>query len=227
MLYLYLTTGTLSNSSFFIKKLFLSVSLLFVIGSQYLLLTATLHSTQPIYYSSVWALCYFSNSIYVLFLFSALLYLLPNLLQFVNSNYSHREVRFVSLEGLDLLKLVMTPLMLVFLVHSTWSGPSVAAWFGHILFSTFQFKVTYLLFAFFCTYILAFSLTTHFSSVNVYDFVLTTFNFFFWTWLTFFSNNIFTFIFFYWTFIRFSNFTFSYFDILVYPLLQPSIILKT
>ena len=169
---------------------------LFFLGAQYLLLNSFLASSQPLYFSSVWALCYFSHLAYILFAFSVLVYLLPNMLQFLNSNHSNRDTKFVSIEGQDMWKLLITPLFLLFMLHTTWSGPALTAWFGHIVFSTMQFKVTYLLFFFFASYLLSLTLTTHFSSTNVYDFALVTFNFFIWVWLTFFSNNLFTFIFF-------------------------------
>ena len=154
------------------------------------------NATTPVYFSSVWALCYFSNSVYLLFLFSVVSYLLPNLPQFVGSANSFRNSQFYTIEGQDLCKLLLTPTLLILLLHVTWSGPAITAWFGHIEFSAMQFKMTFLLFAFFMSYVFSLLMSTHFSSLNTYDFTLVTFNFFFWLWLTFFSNNLFTFIFF-------------------------------
>lgn len=123
-------------------------------------------------------------------------YLLPNLLNFTLSNNYSKSTSFSSTEGLDLFMLALTPLLLIFFVHFTWSGPSLVAWFGHIIFSSFQYKVTYVLFAFVASYWSAFLMTTHYSSTNAYDYSITIFNFFVWLWFMFFSNNIFTFIFF-------------------------------
>lgn len=145
---------------------------------------------------SVWALCYFSHFAYLLFLFSAVFYLLPNLVNFTLSNNYSKSSSFTSTEGLDLVMLALTPLFLILAVHFTWSGPSLVAWFGHIVFSSFQYKITYLLFIFVTSYWSAFLMTTHFSSTNVYDYSITVFNFFIWLWFMFFSNNVFTFIFF-------------------------------
>lgn len=124
------------------------------------------------------------------------MYLLPNLPSFTLSNSYSRNSLFSSIEGLDLLVLVLTPLVLILLVHSTWSGPTLVAWFGHIVFSTYQFKMTYVLFIFLISYLVSFLVTVHYSSTNVYDFTITVFNFFVWLWFMFFSNNVFTFIFF-------------------------------
>ena len=166
------------------------------LGVPTVLISLVFSSSALINFNSIWALCYFTNVAYVLFVFSALMYLIPNLPSFSGANNFAGSSSFLSLDGLDLLRLLITPLVVVLVLHVSWSGPSVTAWFGHIVFSSFQFKVTYLLFIFAVTYFFALSLVTHYSSMMTYDFALVTFNFFFWTWLTFFSNNIFTFIFF-------------------------------
>ena len=151
---------------------------------------------SPVRPNSIWALCYFSHSVYILFISSAVFYLLPNVADFSQANAFSRGGFFASLEGQDLFKLVLTPLLLILILHTTWSGPSLTAWFGHIVFSNFQFKVTYIMYFFFASFLLGLLSTTHYSSMGSYDFTLVTLNFFFWVWLTFFSNNFFTFIFF-------------------------------
>ena len=154
------------------------------------------NSVLVVQQSSIWALFYFSHLLYLIFVFSTVLYVLPNLATFSGANNFAKSSSFFSQDGLDLFKLTVSPLFLIFLLHITWSGPSLTAWFGHIIFSQYKFKITYLLFSFFLTYLLSFLMTTHYSATNVYDYTLTTFNFFLWLWLTFFSNNLFTFIFF-------------------------------
>lgn len=155
-----------------------------------------LSGSSPVHPNSIWALCYFSHSFYVLFISSAVLYLLPNVADFSQANTFSRGGSFASLEGQDLLKLVLTPLLLVLVLHTTWSGPSLTAWFGHVVFTNFQFKITYVMYFFFGSFLIVLLSTTHYSSMGSYDFTLVTLNFFFWVWLTFFSNNFFTFIFF-------------------------------
>jgi hypothetical protein len=155
-----------------------------------------LPETTPIHQTSVWSLLYFSHSVYVFFSFSALLYVLPNLALFTGASGFISSSKFSSIDGNDLVRLLATPMLLLMLLHFSWSGPTLTAWFGHLVFSTFQFKVTYLLSAFFTSYICLFLTGVHYSSVNVYDYTTTLFNFFLWLWLMFFSNNLFTFIFF-------------------------------
>jgi hypothetical protein len=169
---------------------------MFFVLSVYSLANLTINSTSIISFSSVWALCYFSNALYILFVFSVLSYVLPNVLLFAGANSSSSAATFMSVEGQDLFRMLLTPFLIILLLHVSWSGPALTAWFGHILFSSFQYKVTYMLFFFATSYLLTLTMVSHYSSVAIYDFTLVTFNFFFWSWLTFFSNNLFTFIFF-------------------------------
>lgn len=162
----------------------------------YFLSTTTLHSNVVIHFSSMWSLCYLTNALYLLFLFSVVIYLLPNVTTFSEANYLAKPSQFSSLDGLSLLKLCLTPITVFLIVHLSWSGPFVTAWFGHIAFSEYQFKTTGLLFFFFISYLFALFSFLHFSSTNSYDYVLSTFNFFTWLWISFSANNLFTFIFF-------------------------------
>lgn len=153
-------------------------------------------SAYTVTFASWWAFFYFTHVFYVLFLFSALFYVLANVPSYSLANNLSSNAVFSSVEGLDLVKLLVSPLLALFILHSSWTGPVLTAWFGHIIFSTFQFKITYVLFFFFTTYLVALLTNTHFSSIALSDFIILTINFFVWTWLLFFSNNLFTFIFF-------------------------------
>lgn len=175
------------------------ISIIVTIASLSIVYTAiqvVLASTTTVTFGSVWALCYFSNTCYVLLTFSVIAYLIPNALLFSGANSSASPSNFISLEGQDIFRLLVSPFLTILFLHAVWSGPALTAWFGHVVFSSFQHKVTYLLFFFALSYLLALTTVSHYSSVGIYDFTLVTFNFFFWVWLTFFSNNVFTFIFF-------------------------------
>ena len=176
-----------------IVKLFFSIV---CFSFLYFLYQVLWNSNQPVYSSSVWALFYFSQSVYILLITSSVVYLIPNFSEFVGVTGSVKSANFLTIEGQDLYLLLITPSILILMVHSTWAGPSVTSWFGHLEFSRLQFKATFLLFFIFLSYIFSFSISTHFSSTNIYDFVLVLYNFFFWLWLMFFSNNVLTFIFF-------------------------------
>ncbi len=127
---------------------------------------------------------------------SVILYLLPNLWLFADASASSSTSSFYSTDGVFLTKLLLAPIFAMFLIHTTWCGPALTAWYGHIIFSNFQFKVTYLLITFFVTYWFAFLSSVHFSSTLIFDYTATAFNFFIWIWAIFFSDNVFTFVFF-------------------------------
>ena len=140
--------------------------------------------------SSLLQYLYLSPLLYSAFILSVTLYVLPNLpLHLV-------EPAFSSINGLDLMKLLSTPLVLWLTLHSSWVGTSTTIWFGHLVFSYYQFHVTYLLFLFFWTYIVSLLAVTHYSNTALYDYTLTLFNFFLWVWFLFYASNVFTLVFF-------------------------------
>ena len=151
---------------------------------------------SPIYFVSLWSFCYFVHSLYLVFLISTVLYLLPQLPNFTSANNFQSPSFFTSVEGVDLLRITLTPILLLSIYHFSWSGPTLTAWFGHLIFAAFQFKVTYLVFASFLLFLTGALTILYFSSTLVYDFLITTVSFFFWLWMIFFTNNLFTFIFF-------------------------------
>ena len=187
-------------------KLILSVKATFSqvpFGFVVLTLIATLMSfvflaldSVEVSFGSIWALFYFGGSVYHVFIISALLYILPNLGLFADSSSSKSVTTFASTDGVFLMKLLLTPIALIAVSHICWCGPTLSAWFGHILFSNFQFKVSFVLLLFFTSYWFAFLPTVHYSSTLLFDYTATAFNFFLWIWVIFFSENIFTFIFF-------------------------------
>ena len=153
-------------------------------------------ATQPLTCGSIWAIGYLFYSLYVLFVTSVTLYLFSNATIYSSSSYSLNTPNFVSISGDDLIRVLFWPILLLIISHSTWSGPALTAWFGHIVFSDFQFKFTYVTYFFFSTYLLVFLSSSHASSINFFDYLNTTVHFFTWLWLMTFSNNLFTFIFF-------------------------------
>lgn len=142
----------------------------------------------------MWSLSYFTPVFYVTLITSALLYLLPNLPLFLQVLVGGKITTFTTLRGSSLFGFLISLLILTLIVHSTWSGPSLTAWFGHTIFSFLQYKITYLLLFFFTTFSSVLLCSTYFSSSAPFDFFITALNFFVWTWMLFLSNNLFTFI---------------------------------
>lgn len=152
--------------------------------------------TAVVSYSSVWALTYFSYVFYLLLVFSAVIYIIPNAPTFTITQGTSTLSNFYSNDGVILTKLLITPALLLLCAHSVWTSPALTVWFGHLVFSGLQYKFTFVIFVFLMSYLAMFSVTTHFSSLNVYDFTLTIINFSLWTWLLFFSSNVLTLVFF-------------------------------
>lgn len=71
----------------------------------------------------------------------------------------------------------------------------LSVWFGHIIFTSFQYKITYVILLFFSLVIYSLSSVIYFSSNEIYDFFITKYNFLYWIILLFFSNSFFTVIF--------------------------------
>lgn len=69
-------------------------------------------------------------------------------------------------------------------------------WFGHLIFSSFQLKITYLVTFTFTLIWVAYASSFYYSSQEVFDYTIVTYSFFMWTVFLFYSNNIFTVIFF-------------------------------
>ena len=176
--------------TYFLWVLFSSI--LLIPFFQILFLWAHASNLYFISYSSLWAISYFAYLIYVFFVISIALYTLSNLHTYTLSN----QIPFFSLNGLDLIRTGLSFIFFALLLHATWTGPTLTAWFGHIEFASFQFKFICILYFFFVTYLTVFLATHHLSSINGFDYLITIYNFFLWILLITFANNLFTFIFF-------------------------------
>ena len=147
-------------------------------------------------FSTLWSLTYFFIFIYITVIFSILLYAIPSLKDIISYNKFKKSSSFDYLTGFDLYWIIVTPLFLFILVNFSWSSYSFSTWFGNIIFTYFQYKITFLIILFFYLIMTAYSTSFYFSSKEIYDYMITCFNFLFWILFIFFSNTIFTFIFF-------------------------------
>ena len=116
--------------------------------------------------------------------------------EFTNFNQFSNITFFSYLTGFDLIWLFLTPLFIILLINYSWTSPLISIWFGHLLFSQLQFKITYLLVFLFTLVWVAYLSSFYYSSQEVYDYTIVVYSFFFWMLLLFYSNNIFTVIFF-------------------------------
>lgn len=147
-------------------------------------------------FSSLWSFSYFFLFIYIIVIFSIILYTLPSLKNSLNYTKLKKNTNFSYLSGFDLYPLFLTPLFLLLIINLSWSSNVFLVWFGNLIFTGFQYKFLYFFLFFFLLIITVYSTSFYFSSKEIYDYLLTIFNFFFWLFFLFLSNTFFTFIFF-------------------------------
>jgi len=146
-------------------------------------------------FANIWSFSFFFLMSYILLITSLITYLLPIFHSFTKYTVSKSRTYFSFINSFDLFWVISTPLILLFALNNIWVGPILSAWFGHIVFTSFQLKVTYLLITTFWLYLLIFNSTTYFTSREIYDYTIVTFHFLYWLTLIFFANTIFTVIF--------------------------------
>ena len=146
--------------------------------------------------SNVWSFSFFFLLTYLTLFMSLLIYLLPVFLSSYNLNTSVKlKNNFYIISANETVLFLFVPLLCVFLLNFSWSSSDLTIWFGHIIFSSFQSKMTYFIFFIFYVVLYFISTTTYYSSNEIYDFVITQFNFLYWLTLIFMSNSIFTLMF--------------------------------
>lgn len=146
--------------------------------------------------SILWSFAFFFAFLYTLFIFSLILYLLPTIKNLLNYSKFKKITTFEYLVGADLHWILLTFIFLVFFLNYSWSSAPVSAWFGNLIFTQFQSKISYLVLFIFYLVLVVYTTSFYFSSKGLYDFVIINLNFFFWVFFLFFVNNLFTFIFF-------------------------------
>ena len=124
------------------------------------------------------------------------MYLLPSIKLLINYTKFKSSSKFEYVTGFELYWIFFTFLFFFLIINFSWCSYSISSWFGHLIFSSFQNKIIYLIIFFFFLIINAYSTFFYFSSKEIYDFLIVNFNFFFWILFLFLSNTIFTVIFF-------------------------------
>ena len=147
-------------------------------------------------YSTIWSLTYFYLYFYNFLIFSVIIYLIANIKDFVSYSTFSNSTLFNFLSGFDIFWLLITPLILITLLNFSWTSPVVSVWFGHLIFSSFQLKMSNFLMIIFLLVWIAYISSFYYSSQEIFDYTIVTYSFFLWTVFLFLSNNIFTVIFF-------------------------------
>ena len=174
--------------NFLITTLFYNI--IRTLNKQFKLFLFTLFNTSMTNYltfSTIWCIKYF-------FLFFYLLLFV--LVIFLNYTTFSNNTLFNYITGFDIFWLLASPILLMLIINFSWTSPTILVWFGHIIFSPFQFKMTYVIIIVFSFVWLTYSSSFYFSSQEVFDYTNVTYSFFVWVIFLFNSNNIFTVIFF-------------------------------
>lgn len=147
-------------------------------------------------YSVIWNFSYFFILIYFTILFSLVLYLLPILLgSSTISTLVKVKNNFYLLSGSEMFYFFLALFILYFYINLIWSSPVITSWFGHLIYSSYQFKIFYLILFFSFLFSVFFLSVSYFSSNEIYDFLITKINILYWTFFLFCANSLFTIIF--------------------------------
>ena len=146
-------------------------------------------------FSNLWSFSFFFFLTYTTLIISLITYMLPVLSSPLKYTTSKNKSEFVMINATDLMYVFATPLVCIIFSLMLWTAPSTSAWFGHIVITSFQTKLTYLVLLNFLLIIAVTCSTTYFTSREIYDYTITTFNFLYWIVIIFYSNTIFTSIF--------------------------------
>jgi len=146
-------------------------------------------------FSSLWSFSFFFLLTYTILIISTITYLLPILNSPLKYSVSSNKSEFTLINATDLLYVLITPLVVLLLALLLWVSPTTSAWFGHVVVSGFQVKTSFIVLLNFAAILCVISTTFYFTSREVYDYIITIYNFLYWILLIFFTNTIFTSIF--------------------------------
>jgi hypothetical protein len=143
----------------------------------------------------MWSAHFFFLLSYVTLIISLLIYLIPVTSAFYKFSNTKSKSNFFFLNSTDLYLVCATPYLVLTLLLLMWSSHTFSAWFGHLVFAGFSYKITFVVLGSFMVMLCAFTSTVYFSSKEIFDYLITKFNFLYWILVLFFSNSLFTTIF--------------------------------
>ena len=145
--------------------------------------------------SNMGGLTMFTFLTYLISFTSFFFYILPiSFNNFANSNSSNKSA-FYFISCSEIFSLFLAPCLIYFSILNFWSSHSYSLWFGHLIFSIFQRKMSIFIIITFLIIIRLYLSVTYISSKEICDFFITKFNFLYWILLLFHVNSIFTTIF--------------------------------
>jgi hypothetical protein len=146
-------------------------------------------------FANLWSFSVFFLATYLTLVVSVVTYVLPIISSSSKYSTSVSRSSFSFVNAQDLFWVFATPYIILIAAFLVWTGPSLSAWFGHLVYTSFQAKMGALVSASFIMCLAVLTSTTYFSSREIYDYVITTFNFAYWIFILFMVNSVFTTIF--------------------------------
>jgi len=147
-------------------------------------------------YSVLWSLVVFFLVSYITFITSLVVYLIPTTVNYVKLSFANNKSFFYILGSFEIFSIIFFFCLIYCGVFFSWNSPTLTAWFGHLIFSILQLKMTKLLILVFILTLLVLTNSLFFTSKEVYDYIIVILLFFYWLVFLFFVNSIFTMIFF-------------------------------
>lgn len=143
----------------------------------------------------IWSVAFFFCIFYVMTVFLLSASTLPLVFSFTDRHFKN-ALNYVHITAFTLHKFMSTPVIVLFLLTFSWVSITVNMWFGQIVMSSMQRNVTLLCVSSFGLVYYIYSTNIIYNTKDVYDFILVLFNTLIWTFLVFYSNNLFVVIFF-------------------------------
>jgi len=145
--------------------------------------------------SHIWILTYFIFIIYNVFLISFLIYVLPVLTNVHRYNFFKNKNYFVYIHWLNINNFILYFLASIIIINLFWYNTNFSVWFGHLIVYNFNLKLLYVNIFVFLLVMYTILTNSYFSSKEIYDYIVTVINSFFWVIMLFFVNSIFSTIF--------------------------------
>lgn len=143
--------------------------------------------------SIMWSFSFFFLFVYVTLFYSLVVYLLPITLSNMNlTSSSSKKAHFYFISGLECVYFKFLPILLMSIVNLSWVSNSLTSWFGNLVFTPFQSKVTFVIIFFFALVLLIIASVSYLSSNEIYDFIIVLYHFFFWISILFYANSLFS-----------------------------------
>lgn len=146
-------------------------------------------------FSNLWSFSIFFFTSYLILLVSLITYLLPVLNNYTKYTVTKNKTYFTFINSFNIFYIIITPFILMLIVLLLWSAPTVSVWFGHVVFTSFQYKMFIFILLNTIVYYCIFTSVNYFSSREVYDYTIVSFHFVYWILLLFASNTLFSVVF--------------------------------